>query len=219
MQPQLIQFSGVVVGDDHNPTILNPDFLSKEGIVPNAWKWEVKDTFTTPAFAMVQYINGVGITVEPNKLQVTDPNMVDGPGTSKVTAIISAYVQTLRHVRYTAVGNNFQSVIQVESPNKYLKTRFLKEGPWNTSARTLDALGVRLIYPLEKGRLTLSIDAGDAKLPDYKDKKLVIIVNANFNRTGNTQPAYEQVTKFLIKTMEDWATYKKLLTSILGGEE
>ena len=77
----------------------------------------------------------------------------------RVTEIASRYVATLPHVRYTAVGNNFQSVIRHPSHENYLKKRFLKEGPW---IENLAAVGFRLIYPLESGKLTLAIDGGQA---------------------------------------------------------
>ena len=119
MTGKLFQFSGVVVGQAHNPTILNPDFLAAEGIVPKSWNWSVSETITTPPLSMVRYMNGVTITVEPNKLQVTDPNVENGPGDSKVTEIASEYVRVLPHVRYTASGNNFQSLIHRDSPEEY----------------------------------------------------------------------------------------------------
>jgi hypothetical protein len=212
MTARLFQFSGVVVGQAHNPTILNPDFLATEGIVPKSWNWSVRETITTPPLSMIRYSNGVTITVEPNKLQVTDPNVENGPRNSKVTEIASAYVRVLPHVQYTASGNNFQSLMQRDAPGEYLKGRFLKDGPWNDA---LDAVGIRLIYPLDVGRLTLAIDTGAAKLPDQADQQAIIIANANFSRNCGDHPAYEQVAEFLGKAMEDWSHYEKLLTNIL----
>jgi hypothetical protein len=219
MKLRLFQFSGVVVGQAHNPTILNPDFLAAEGIVPKSWDWKIADTMTTPPFAMVRYENGVTVTVEQSKLQVSDPNVEDGPEKSKVGEIASAYVKTLRHVRYTSVGNNFQSLIQIESPESFLKRRFLKKGPWNGSERTLEAVGIRLIYPLNPGKLTVSIDSGEARLPDDANKQQVILANANFNRVCADHPAFEEVSAFLQKAAQDWAMYQALLSEIVGTRE
>jgi len=212
MTARLFQFSGVVVGQAHNPTILNPDFLAAEGIVPKSWNWSVSETITTPPLAMVRYSNGTTITVEPHKLQVTDPNVENGPRNSKVMEIASAYVRVLPHVRYTAAGNNFQSLIQRDAPGEYLKSRFLKNGPWSPS---LEAVGIRLVYPLDAGHLTLAIDTGAAQLPDTADQQTVIIANANFSRNCGDHPAHEQIVAFLAKAMEDWSRYEKLLVDIL----
>ncbi len=219
MKLRLFQFSGVVVGQAHNPTILNPDFLMVEGIVPKSWNWIVVDTITTPALAMVRYANDVTITVEKTKLQVTDPNVEDGPDKSKVGEIASAYVKTLRHVHYTAVGNNFQTLIEMDSPESFLKQLFLKDGPWNNSKRMLDAVGIRLIYPLRPGKLSLSIDSGQAKLPNDANKQPVILSNANFNRECSQHPSFEEVSQFLQQAMDDWLNYQSLLNDILQKSE
>lgn len=218
MKLRLFQFSSVVVGQAHNPTILNPDFLAAEGIVPKSWDWKVADTMTTPPFAMVRYENGVTITVQQDKLQVVDPNVEDGPEKSKVGEIASAYVKTLRHVHYMSVGNNFQSLLKMKSPESFLKRLFLKEGPWDNSGRNLDALGIRLIYPLNLGKLTLSIDSGEAILPDDANKQPIILSNANFNRECTDHPAYQEVSDLLQKAMEDWAMYQALLKDIIKTE-
>ena len=63
MEAKLIQFSTVVVGKAHNPTILNPDFLAVNGIVASDWGWEVAETITTPPFAVVRYTCGVSVTI------------------------------------------------------------------------------------------------------------------------------------------------------------
>ena len=67
------EFSVVVVANDHNPSILNPDFLERQGIVQEGWGWTVMGSaITTPPFATVSYDSGVTVSVESNRLQVTD---------------------------------------------------------------------------------------------------------------------------------------------------
>ncbi len=216
MEAQLIQFSTVVVGKIHNPSILNPDFLSVNGIVPNDWGWEVAETVTTPPFAVVRYANGVAVTVEFNKLQVTDVDVRDDPTTSKAAEIATNYVHTLPHVRYTAAGLNFQTVVAVESPETYLKERFVKAGPWNTEKRQLSAAGLRLVYALgNEGRVTLSLDAGEAQNSGDKTKKKVVIANANFHRDCGEHPDHEQVAKHLTNVANDWSMYRELLTEAI----
>lgn len=216
MKQNLLQFSAVVVGETHNPTILNPDFLITEGIVPKSWDWSVDDTMTTPPFAMVRYGSGVTVTVEQGKLQVVDTNFDDGPGKSKVSEIASAYVRTLRHVRYKAVGNNFRSVFELDSPHTFLKEQFLKDGPWNSPDKRLESVGFRLLYPLDFGKLTLSIDSGEADLRNDADKRPVVVANANFGRNCSSHPAFEEVSGYLGEAMQDWHELQSLLNDMFA---
>ena len=215
MKWRLVQFSVVVVGDAHNPTILNPDFLASRRIVPKSWGWEVAETITTPPLAMVRYENGVNVTVEQNKIQIADPNVEDGPERSKITEIAAAYVEILPHVRYTAVGNNFQGLIPQPNPGDYLKERFFKEGEWTKSPSDLDAVGLKLSYPLvPAGRLVLAIDAAEATLPNKDDHEEVVVCNANFSRDCGDHPASDKAVEHLNLVMRDWNTYKQALKSL-----
>jgi hypothetical protein len=213
MEAQLIQLSTVVVGKAHNPTILNPDFLAVNGIVPPGWGWDVAETVTTPPFAVVRYANGVAVTVELNKLQVTDVSVGDDPTKSKAAAIATSYARTLPHVRYTAAGINFQSFVAIESPEKYLVERFVTAGPWNSAKRRLSAAGLRLVYELgDDARVTLSLDAGEVQGSDEASKRSVVIANANFHRDCQTQPDHEHVARQLSNLADDWLMYRDLLT-------
>jgi hypothetical protein len=215
METQLIQFSTVVVGKAHDPSILNPDFLTVNGIVRAEWGWEVAETVTTPPFAAVRYTEGIAVTVEFGKLQVTDVNVGDDPTASKAAEVATNYVHTLPHVRYTAVGINFQSIVPVDSPETYLKERFLTPGPWNSQKRQLSAAGLRFVYPLgDEGRVTLSLDAGEAQSSENEAKKAVI-ANANFHRDCDEHPAHEQVATYLTRVAADWSMYRDLLAEAI----
>lgn len=217
MEIQLVQLSVVVVGRTHNPSILNPDFLAINEIVLREWQWEVADTITTPPLAMVRYKNGVTISVEHSKLQVADVGDNPEPSRSKAITIARQYVETLPHVRYSAVGINFQSITEQGDPGQFLKERFLKPGPWDSHEPRLQGIGLRLIYPVVGGRLVLSLDAGEAEKPedDGAKKKAVLIFNGNFHRDCQDYPAKDKVTSLLAYAEDDWNFYGRVLTNIL----
>lgn len=220
MQTELIQFSIVVLGKVHNPTILNPDFLAIRQIVPKEWEWQVsKGSITTPPFSLVRYEQGVSIAAELDKLTVADGRSKD-PGESKVPIIAKQYVAILPHVRYTAVGTNFQSAIHLDTPGPFLKERFLKPGDWDVPRRPLEALGLRLVYPLPGGRLMLSLDIGEVQAEDGgEDQRDVLLASANFHRDCATYPAADhEVPRHIDLWLDDWASFKVLIRDVLGIE-
>lgn len=217
MEAKLVQHTVVVTGDAHNPTILNPDFLQKENIVPKAWGWTVEQTLTTPPLALVRFDNGVSITVEPGKVQVADPSKTSDPLKSKAADIATAYVNTLRHVRYTAVGINFLCTVDDDSPERFVKNRFLKDGSWLQGDYPLETAGLRLVYkcPFD-ARLTLSVDTGQSSGDDEADKRPVLIVRGNFHRESTDETTYKKVSEFLANLAHDWDLFQKLIVSTLG---
>lgn len=220
MKSHMVQFSAVVVGNVHNPSILSPAFLESEEIVSLAKGCEVAENLTTPAFAMVRYTDGISITVEPNKLQVMDVGAGEEPTGRKATAIASAYAIRLPHVRYSGVGMNYQSFIEHEASDSYLKERFLKPGGWDNSSGPLKAVGLRLVYPLEDGgRVTLSLDAGEVERSNDEGRYQAVIARANFHRDCTEHPAAEQIQDIFRRLEDDWSMYSKLLKDAVGCEE
>lgn len=217
MPHHLLQFSLVVPGKSHNPTILNPDFLRSCGVVPEDWGWEVTETFTTPALSLVRYSNGVSITVQEDRLQVSDLNPPD-PTESKIPTLVTSYVRALPHVHYSAVGTNFQAVLEVDDPDTVVKNRFIKDGPWNSSAHPLSAVGLRLQYPLAvaESRLLLSIDSGQVRKADAPDTPVhVLFANGNFHRPCASYPAVDEVASHASQVKSDWTIFEAVFEDIL----
>jgi hypothetical protein len=218
-ETRLLQFSVVLAGKVHNPSILNPDFLRLRSIVPDEWGWEVAEGgLTTPPLALVPYKQGTVITVEHEKLQVVD-GATQQPSQSKAAEIAHRYVQTLPHVRYTAVGINFQAAIAIADPRGFLKERFLKPGSWDSERHVLQALGLRFVYPLSGGRMVASLDVGEvsaiATNTGEEPARPAVIVGANFHRDCSQYPADKEVIQHLSKASECWQEFLSLMRDIL----
>ena len=212
------EFSVVVVANDHNPTILNPDFLERQGIVQESWGWKVMGpAITTPPFARVSYDSGVTVSVESHRLQVTDTSATGGPQSSKVVGIARRCVEVLPHVRYSAVGINFRSLVEHADVDAFLKAHFLKSGVWDSAAHPLQTVGLKLVYPLDGGRVILSLDGGTVtQRVDEESKQLSgILIYANFHRNCHDYPSKDQVLEHLGNTEKDWVAYQIMVSDIL----
>lgn len=223
MNRKLLQFSIVILATDHNPTILNPDFLQMQGIVPSDWGWELAaPSIATPPFATVQYESGVTISVESNKIQVADNKVVELTD-SKIIKIVKRYVEVVPHVRYTTVGINFQTAIEIDDHETYLKFRFLKKGSWDSDNNPIKSVGLKFVYPVDSGRLLLSLDSGTIvkSVDKQEQKKSVIIANANFHRDLDTTklPTSDQIPGCLNKASMDWTRYDEILSGMLPVEQ
>jgi hypothetical protein len=222
MESNLALLSIVVTGESHNPTILNPDFLRIRNIVPQEWQEgvEVVRAITTPPFALVEYSNGISIVVENEKLQVVDVKTPADPSESTAVQIAINYVHTLPHVKYKAVGLNFQSAICMNSAREFLKERFIKAGPWDSNSDPLDAVGIRLKYRIKgNGFAIFEIDAGEQKSSVLDGaSQTVAIVKANFHRGCEGYPAEAQVVDHLSHVREDWIHYQRILRKVLNEE-
>ena len=222
MTTRATELSVVVLGAEHNPTILNPNFLEAQEIVLSRWGWDVREDdppLTTPPLSRVSYSSGVLITVQRERLQVTDNLLKNDVQTSKATEIAKRYVGKLPHVRYLATGLNFTAVVETNDPEYFLRDRFLKEGPWYSSPFKLSEVALRFGYPIENGRVRLNLDVGSIEVQEEGAivQRPVIIAKANFHR--DCQPhSSAQVERNLDFIAQDWDIFKVLIKENLEGE-
>jgi len=222
MEKALAQFSVVILGNVHDPSVLNPDFLALKGIVPTEWNWKVaQPVLVSPHFSLVQYDSGVSVTVEHSRLQIMDGRVPGGEGPrSKGTEIAKAYVRSLPHVRYTAVGFNFNFIVRMEDPKVFLRTRFIRSGPWDAPPYDLDTIGLRFLYSLSERKAVVSLDAGEAKQVERGDEEAIpaVLVNVNFHRDCAKFPAERQILGYLDRIGEDWQACQDIMCKVLEGE-
>lgn len=216
MDTKFVEISLVILAREHNPTILNSDFLYRNKIVAEEWGWRpVGQAITTPALSTVHFDSQVAITVEATKLQVTD---ISGRTISEshICTMLSNYVRVLEHVPYTAFGVNFTSIAEPDDANAFLIGRFLKEGNWNNDKNRMLGLGVKFAYPVDGGQITFSIDS--AERPDMA--KPFIISRANFHRELDmkSMPTSKQILNHLDNLQNDWERYQELSADIFGND-
>jgi len=80
----------------------------------------------------------------------------------------------------------------------------------------MNAVGVRFVYPIEAGRVTFSVDAGEVQRTEAASKQSVVITNANFHRDCPSN-GHEEVKRHLEGSATDWAMYQEFLSTALSG--
>ena len=66
----LRSLSVVILGEYHNPSIINPDFVVSNNIIPKSWK--IVETITTPGLSVLRYANGIQVIVDPSRLTILE---------------------------------------------------------------------------------------------------------------------------------------------------
>lgn len=127
---KVIGVSAVLLANQHNPAIMNPDFLRNKGIAKPEWKAGV--TIATIPLSRIEYSNGVFFTVDQNRCVIEQ--RVNGEFKSSYEAHNCAkkYAEVLEHTPYTAFGLNWDLLMPNERPGDWLKNRFLRPGEWQS---------------------------------------------------------------------------------------
>jgi hypothetical protein len=200
----------VILAEFHNPSILNPDFLKGNKIVPQ--DWEAVEVLTTPAFASVKYSNNVVFFVDRERFEVRRECGGEFLKNYDIHDMAATYVNVLPHVRYTTMGLNWQISIENAEPEKFVTERFLKAEAWKDSGLALLNSSVNLNFEIDSVVCKLNFMAGRAKVADQEHP--AVIISINFHHKGPF--TIEELTNILKlwKIREDYT--KELLPKLLG---
>jgi len=211
-------FSIVLVAEDHNPTILNPDFLVRTKIVDE--KWQIDDRqplLSTPAMSQVFYQTGVSFSLDPRRLRIKD-NAPDGD-IFPVPEMAARYVTSVPHVNYKRIGINFEKAVvfdSIDDASRFQKEKFLKDGPWLMKGR-LSELVCKFVYSIDDGMCNVSLSSSTGlRLLKYSDEtKDGILINANFDRFLKEKTHEEKLDR-LLDIIDKWEKDKEFFEEIVS---
>lgn len=192
----------IVLARFHNPSILNPDFLTMNKIVSD--DWEISETVTTRALSVVQFKNNVRISVDEERLDVRQSKLDSFPEASPIYEIASRYVGILQHVSYLALGTNWNVTLNRKEPGTWLVSRFLKPGAWVKREPRLTGCKVTLSFDADGATCNLAVSPTMVKGPEGAQEE-GIEINCNFHNGGPLRP---QDIQTLLRT---WPKRQKFL--------
>lgn len=172
--------SCVVVADQHNPSILNPDWLVKTEIIDPEWKL-ADPSITTPLLARCFYVNKVQLVLEPNKLTVSSLPADNNGLSGELPRIVRKYVEALPHIPYKQLGNNFRFSTDMQDVLSKLKNKLIKEGNWNTD--DISKIKTTFQYFCNDYRINLTVESSDAGEEGKTSKEAsTLILDFNYHR-------------------------------------
>ncbi len=223
---EILELNLVVRARDHNPSILNPDFLKHNEIVPA--EWELADAPICSAIAaQVRYKNGVNILAQQQLITFVEPLSSASTEEARIPRIAKKYCETLPHVRYDAIGINPKGQVVADSKSEaeaFLLDAVIKPGPWRTHAGGAKRANVTFVYSVNDARLTLTAESGETmEQTSFPKGTPVLVFQANFHReTLSSEPT--QRLEQLATSIDCWETDLTEFQSIVndcflkGGE-
>ena len=226
MNPPLVvqEFVIVVAAKNHNPSLLNPDFLKYSGIVPTEWELARNPVYTN-RFTQITFTNGVSIVAEPNRVIFLEAIESKTDGEIATPAIARKYVEVLPKLEYYAIGINPRGYVSYEDnpvgARKYLSEKVLSPGAWQEVGTAPVQAKIDFVYTLERGSMNLSINEASLRFPDEKTVPVVLFSgNFSYDVTGETETERNSCLYGVIDNWQaDLEIYKDIVnTKFLAGE-
>ena len=171
----------VVTAASHNPSMLNPDFLKTQRIVPSGW--EVSESVSTPPVSMIMFANGIQWVMDESVLNVIercDSGFQDGYA---IYQTVIRYLETVTHVPYRNLGLNWSVAIHLDDPQNWLMERFLKDGPWSHPDSGLSNIEPTFTFLVDDVSLRLALNVRTVPTTEGKSKSAVA-VDCNLHHEG-----------------------------------
>lgn len=186
----LRSLSVIIPAEYHNPSIINPDFLLSTKIIPEAWK--TAEPVITPGLAILGNDNGIQLTVDPNRLTISEER--DEPfleqNDSSIHNIAAKYVTILSHIPYRALGLNCVVSIARNSPKEWLTKKFLNSDLKNSGFY----MTPKFIIDMKKYRLNLNFTYRQG-LPD-NDDEVIISCNTHYSGPFDSESLCEKINQW-----------------------
>ncbi len=212
----------VIAAKSHNPTILNPDFLKRNSIVPDDWELNSPDKqFSTVTASQVVYNNGISIQAQYEKVLFSENITGKEYSDFQIPNVARKYVKNLPHVSYTAVGINPKGYIQVpsnEDAENFVINKLIQSGPWKLINEVQPIVSTTFIYRLENCNIGISIMSDQIQI--QKDNDIpVITFSSNFHRDFETTEDPKELDSVLKNWTDDLETFKNIVNSFLSKEQ
>ena len=205
----------MIVGSSHNPSILNPDFLRHNNIVPEEWKTVAGETFSSPMASQVSYRKGENTLVVSSDLfrlafleKGAEKNEFACPDMTR------RYLKTVPHVRYTAVGINpaLRASVADGVGKDILTKSLLCSGPWGDYEGVSPVLEALFAYDLGGKKISLSVGLDSTGQVD--EKKGGVIFRGNIHRDIRSEKDSASIAMEIVaKWRDDLGAFCKMASS------
>lgn len=218
------ELSIVILGRNHNPTILNPDFLKLNDIVAADWELQEPPICIEP-MAQVHFKNKVKITAQLERVIFLENISGKAEQEILIPEIANKYTNSLPHVEYLAIGINPKGQISMpgdeEACRNFLRETFITSGPWQTFGDSPVKTNIKFTYSFEDVNFTLEIEEKAFKLSE--DKSIpVIVFAANIHHAlpgDNRNTRLINLHKIIGEWEKDLNLYKELVNKILERKD
>lgn len=201
---EFVELAFVVNAEAHNPTLLNPDFLKWNKIVPESWEVKGNPICAFP-IAQVQFTNGFGILAQAERLIFTEILSSQDCDSSQLASVVCLYLEKLPHVNYKQLGFNPKCFIPVANLDKEgLEAKMLNGGRWLTyKGNDVDDVTIKLTFETSEYLLTMTMDQVSLPEQDASDSRTGLLISANFHHDLSTLPSKSRL-QVLTNTVNDW---------------
>ncbi len=209
----LVELSVVLVANQNDPSILNPDFLRFNGIVDKALELK-QPPMSTPMFSQLVYEGDISVRAEPHRFVFEQKGQPLNEDECVVPEIAEHFVKTVSHIPYNAIGINAKSFRSPNHKSRYsVADTLLDSGEWMSFRDLRPDIHLKAIYNYESRRISLDF-GGVGAIRNDGAMGQGLVFQANIHRDigeGNQEQRIEKASSILGAWKDDISDFNSLV--------
>jgi hypothetical protein len=149
-----------VTAQNHNHTLLTPDFLRYSGVVPSDLELARPPVLSNTTTQLI-FKNGIRISAQANQIVFSEVLAGNDIADVNVAAIALKYIEALPQVNYQGIAINLIGHVPFEqtatAARDYIFDTLLTSGSWQKFGKEPVRASMRFTYNLEQARLDLEV--------------------------------------------------------------
>ncbi len=211
---ELVELSVVLVADQADPSILNPDFLRYKGIVDE--KIQLKEVpLSTPVLSQVVFDSGLTVRAEANRFVFEQSGDTLSEDRCVVPETAHRFLDVVSHISWTAIGINPKGIMRSTLDRVYdISNALVERGERMSFKDVRPEIRLKVEYKYEARRITLDVNhveiPGNQGPPPHG-----LFFQANIHRgiTGEThRQRLQGAANILASWEQDVADFRDLVT-------
>jgi hypothetical protein len=197
----------IVIAAPQSPTMVREDLLKYSGIIPSDWQLS-RPPIANEQLSQLAFANGCSIAAQPDRVMFLEAVGEKEPEQIVIGDVAKKYVETMKAVAYQAVGINFRSYVPYpedgSAADRYICDQLLATGPWQDFGKEKVKASLNLLYELDRGQLTLSVNSASMQQAEQGTLP-ILLFSGNFNYDVKAIPEDKRIPTMAM-TIENWIT-------------
>ena len=196
----LMALSVVLVADNIDPSIINPDFLRHNGIVGSDLKTE-QPPASTPVLSQATFEGGLSVVALPDRFNVMQQGEAS---TEDIVApdIAKCLLEKVPHPAYKAIGINPTCFRPLDDASEGVATALIEGGKWMAFGGISPVFFLKAVYSYEDRQITMDVQDVKRRESDGSETS-GLLFTANVHR-DISETIQEQRIARLMSVLSGW---------------
>lgn len=212
----LLEHSVVLIAENVDPSIINPDFLGKHSDEYSDLKTE-QPPVSTPVFSQVNFEGGLAVTALPDRISFARQlkDIEDSKKINNGMISVKSLLAKLSGVRYKSIGVNMKCFKKLERGRaENVRDVYFEDASWMVHRDCYPSISLKATYIFNDRQITLEVNNAKAGA-DERSELYGLLYNANIHRNIE-ETDHSACVLFVADVLANWKNDKDEFDSLVA---